>query len=119
MPRQTPDTSRMPHHHNFCSPSRVLAVAGTDRRRPRMTLDVNSVIVVIVVLAGLLLVAEVEARWRRRGRRARADERSLTSETDLVTAVSHPARRHPGGRPVSGVQGLEHAQPLPRGPGTA
>jgi hypothetical protein len=79
-----------------------------------MTLDVNSVIAVIVVLTGLLLVAGAEARWRRRGRRARADERRLTSGAALVPAVSHPARRHPGGREVSGAQGLEHAQRLPR-----
>jgi hypothetical protein len=81
-----------------------------------MTLDVHSVIVAIVALTVLLLVALAEAKWRRRGRRAMADERRLTSGTDLVTAVIYPARRHPGGRPVSGAPGLEHAQRLPRRP---
>jgi hypothetical protein len=79
-----------------------------------MTVDVNSVIEVIMVLTGLLLVAGAEASWRRRGRRAMADARRPTSETDLVPAVSHPARCHPVGRLVSGAQGLEHAQRLPR-----
>ena len=81
-----------------------------------MTLDVDSVIVAIVALTVLLLVAWAEARWRRRGRRAMADERRLTSGTDLATAVIHPARRHPGGRVVSGAQGLEHTQRLLRRP---
>jgi hypothetical protein len=81
-----------------------------------MTLDVHSVIVAIVALTVLLLVALAEAKWRRRGRRAMADERRLTSGTDLVTAVIHPARRHPVGRQVSGAPGLEHAQRLPRSP---
>jgi hypothetical protein len=81
-----------------------------------MTLDVDVVIVAMMALAVLLLVAGAEERWRRRGRRARADARRLTSGTDLVTAVIHPARRHPGGRPMSGAPGLEHAQRLPRLP---
>ena len=81
-----------------------------------MILDVDVVIAAMVALTVLLLVAGAEARWRRRGRRARADARRLTSGTDLVTAVSHPARRHPGGRPVSGAQALEHARRLPRRP---
>jgi hypothetical protein len=81
-----------------------------------MTLDVDVVIVAMMALAVLLLVAGAEARWRRRGRRAMADERRPTSGTDLVTAVIHPARCHPVGRQVSGTQGLGHAQRLPRGP---
>jgi hypothetical protein len=84
-----------------------------------MTLDINSVIAVIVVLPVPLLVAWAEARWRRRRQRATADERGPTSGADLVPAVSHQVRRHPGGRPVSGAQGLEHTQRLPRGPGAA
>jgi hypothetical protein len=81
-----------------------------------MTLGVDSVIVAIVALTVLLLVAGAEARWRRRGRRAIADERMPPSGTELVTAVIRPARRHPVGRQVSGTQGLEHAQRLPRSP---
>jgi hypothetical protein len=81
-----------------------------------MTLDVDSVMVAIVALTVLLLVAVAEAMWRRRGRRARAGERRPTSGTDPVTAVIHPARCRPVGRPVSGAQGLEHAQCLPRRP---
>jgi hypothetical protein len=81
-----------------------------------MILDVDVVIAAIVALTVLLLVAGAEARWRRRGRRARADARRLTSGTGLVTAVIHPARRHPGGRQVSGAQGLKHARRLPRSP---
>jgi hypothetical protein len=68
-----------------------------------MILDVGVVIAAMVALTVLLLVAGAEAR-------------RLTSGTDPVPAVSHPARRHPGGRPVSGAQGLEHAQRLPRHP---
>jgi hypothetical protein len=48
-----------------------------------------------------------------------ADERRPTSGADLVPAVSHHARCHPAGRQVSGAQGLEHTQRLPRGPGAA
>jgi hypothetical protein len=81
-----------------------------------MTLDVNSVIMAIVALTVLLLVAGAEARWRRRGRRAKPNERRLTSAPELVTSVIHPARRHPVGRLVSGPQGLEHARRLPRRP---
>jgi hypothetical protein len=81
-----------------------------------MTLDVDLVIVAIVALVVLLLVAGAEAMWRRRGRRAMADVHMHTSGTDLVTAVIHQARRHPVGRQLSGAQGLEHAQRLPRRP---
>jgi hypothetical protein len=81
-----------------------------------MTLDVDLVIVAIVALVVLLLVAGAEAMWRRRGRRAMADVHMPTSGTDLVTAVIHQARRHPVGRQLSGAQGLEHAQRLPRRP---
>jgi hypothetical protein len=116
---QTHDAGRISHHHNFCSPLRVLAFAGTDGRRPHMTVDVTSVITVIVVLTGLLLVAGAEARWRRQGQRAVADERRPTSGADLVPAVSHQVRRHPVGRQVPGAQDLAHAQRLPRGPGAA
>src|SRR5919106_106827 len=116
MRRQTHDTGRMSHHHHCCSPSRVLAFAGTDSRRPHMTLDVTSVIAAIMVLTGLLLVAGAEASWRRRGRRAMADARRPTSGVDLVPAVIHQARRHPVGRQLSGAQGLAHAQRLPRTP---
>jgi hypothetical protein len=49
--------------------SRGVAVAGTHTRRPRMTVDVDSVI--IVALTVLLPMAEAEAGWQR-GRRARA-----------------------------------------------
>ena len=80
-----------------------------------MTLDVNSVIAVIVVLPVPLLVAGAEARWRRQGQRAVADERRPTSGADLVPAVSHQVRRHPAGRQVPGAQDLAHAQRLPRG----
>jgi hypothetical protein len=79
-----------------------------------MTVDVN--VMAIVALTVLLLVAGAEARWRRRGLWAMADARRPTSGTDLVTAVIHPARRQPGGRPVSGAPGLAHAQRLPRRP---
>src|SRR5512132_3883015 len=60
-------------------PSRVVAFAGTDRRRPRMTLDLDVVIVAMMALMVLLLVAGAEAMWRRRGRRAMAYERRSTS----------------------------------------
>jgi hypothetical protein len=81
-----------------------------------MTVDVTSVIEVIMVLTGLLLVAGAEASWTRRGRRAMADARRPTSGVDLVPAVIHQARRHPVGRQLSGAQGLAHAQRLPRTP---
>ena len=71
-----------------------------------MTLDVNSAIAVIVVLMGLLLVVGAEAR-------------RPTSGAELVLAVSHPARRHPGGQPVSGAPGPAHAQRLPHRPAAA
>jgi hypothetical protein len=45
-----------------------------------------------------------------------ADEPRPTSGSDLVTAVIHQARLHPVGRQLSGAQGLEHAQRLPRSP---
>jgi hypothetical protein len=97
-------------------PSRVVTVAGTERGRPRMALDVEVVIVAMMTLMVLLLVVWAEAMWRRRGRRAMADEHMPTSRTDLVTAVIHHARRYTIGHQLSGTQGLEHAQRLPRSP---
>jgi hypothetical protein len=81
-----------------------------------MSLDLDSVIVAIMALMVLLLAAWAEAMWRRRSRRAMAYEHRPTSGPDLVTAIIHQARRHPVGRQVSGAQGLEHAQRLPRSP---
>ena len=81
-----------------------------------MTLDVDLVIVAMMALMVLLLVARAEGMWRRCGRRAMADEHRPTSGTDLMTATIHHARRHPIGRQLSGVQGLEHAPRLPRSP---
>jgi len=97
-------------------PSRVVAFAGTDSRRPRMTLDIDVVIVAMMALTVLLLVAGAEAMWRRRGRRAMAYKHMPTSGTDRVTAVIPHARRHPIGHQLSRAQGLEHAQRLPRRP---
>jgi hypothetical protein len=81
-----------------------------------MTLDLDSVIVAMMALMVLLLVAGAEGMWRRRGRRAMADEPRPTSGTDLMTAIIHQARRHPIGRQWSGVQSLEHVPRLPRSP---
>jgi hypothetical protein len=93
-----------------------MAFAGMDNRRPRMTLHLDVVIVAMMALMVLLLVAGAEAMWKRRSRRAMADAPRPTAGTDLMTAVIHPARRHPVGRQWSGAQGLEHAQRLPRRP---
>jgi hypothetical protein len=81
-----------------------------------MTLDLDSVIVAMMALMVLLLVAGAEGMWRRRGRRAMADEPRPTSGTDLMTAIIHQARRHLIGRQWSGVQSLEHVPRLPRSP---
>jgi hypothetical protein len=81
-----------------------------------MLLAVDLVIVAMMALMVLLLVAGAEAMWRRRGRRAMADEPMPTSGPDRVTAAIHHARRHPVGRQWSGAQGLAHAQRLPRRP---
>jgi hypothetical protein len=97
-------------------PARVVAFAGMDSGRPRMTLDFDLVIVAMMALMVLLLAAGAEVMWRRRGRRAMADEPRPRSGTDLVTAVIPHARRHRVGRLLSGAQGLEHAQRLPRSP---
>ena len=80
-----------------------------------MTFQVDIVIVAMMALMVLLLVAWAEAVWRRRGRRAMADEHMHTSGIDLVTAVTR-ARCHPVGRQLSGAQGLEYAQRLPHSP---
>ena len=72
-------------------PSRVVACAGTDRGRPRMTWDVDLVIVAIMAFMVLLLVAGAEAMWRRRGKRVMADAHRPTSGTDRMTAVIHHA----------------------------
>jgi hypothetical protein len=77
------------------------------------TLDLESITVAIVALTLLLLVAGAEAMWRRRSRRAMADQPRPTSGTDPVTAVLHQARHHPIGRRWSGAQGLEPAPRLP------
>src|SRR5215475_5844206 len=87
-----------------------------DNRRPRMTWDVDLVIVAMMALMVLLFVAGAEARWRRRGRRAMAKAPMPTSGTDRVTAVIHHARRHAIGHQFSGAQGLAHAPRLPRRP---
>ena len=81
-----------------------------------MTLDIDVVIVAMMALMVLLLVAGAEAMWRRRSRRAMAYEHMAASGTDRVTAVIHHARRHPVGRQLSGIEGLAHAQRLPRRP---
>jgi hypothetical protein len=81
-----------------------------------MMLDVDVVIGAMMALMVLLLVAGAEGMWRRRGRRAMADEPRPTSGTDLMTAIIHQARRHPIGRQWSGVQSLEHVPRLPRSP---
>jgi hypothetical protein len=81
-----------------------------------MTFDLDLVIAAMMALMALLLVAGAEAMWRRRGRRATADERMPTPTSALVTAVNNRARRHPVGRQLSGAQGLDHAQRLPRSP---
>ncbi len=95
-------------------PSRVVAVAGTDRGRPRMSLDVDVVIVAMMALTVPFLVAGAEAMWRRRSRRAMADAPRPTSGSDPVTAVVPHARRHPIGRQWSGAQGLAHVRRHPR-----
>jgi hypothetical protein len=81
-----------------------------------MLSDVDVVIVAMMALMVLLLVVGAEAMWRRRGRRAMADAPRQTAGTDLVTAVGPHARRPPIGRQVSGAQGLERVQRLPRRP---
>jgi hypothetical protein len=61
-----------------------------------MTLEVDIVIVAITALLVLLLAAGAEeAMWRRRSRRALADEHMPTSGTALVTAINHQARCSP------------------------
>jgi hypothetical protein len=81
-----------------------------------MTLDVDLVVVATMALMVLLLVAWAEALWRRRGRKAMAWAPRPASGPERVTAVTHHARYHPIGWQVSGVQGLGHAQHLPRRP---
>jgi hypothetical protein len=85
-------------------PSRVVAVARTDRGRPRMSLDVDVVIVAIVALTVLLLVAGAEAMWRRRGRRATAYAPRPTSGPDRVTAVVHTLDAVPSGVSSPGLK---------------
>jgi hypothetical protein len=81
-----------------------------------MTLDVDLVIAAVVALTVLLLVAWAEAMWRRRSRRAMANERVPTSGPDRVTAVIPQARRRPVGRQFSQPQGLAYVRRLPRRP---
>jgi len=81
-----------------------------------MLLAGDLVIVAMMALMVLLLVAGAEARWRRRGRRAMADEPRPTAGSDLMPAGIHHARPHPVARQGSGAPGLAHAQRLPRRP---
>jgi hypothetical protein len=81
-----------------------------------MSLAVDVVIGAMMALMVLLLVAGAEARWRRRGRRAKTHAPRPTAGPDRMPAAIHPARRRPVGRQVSGAPGLAHAPRLPRRP---
>jgi hypothetical protein len=81
-----------------------------------MTWDFDLVIVAVMALTVLLVVAGVEALWRRRDRTAMAYAPRPPSGTDRVTAVVHHARRRPVGRASSRAQSLEHAGRPPRRP---